>query len=155
MATERQKKHMIGTTFLFTSKGHEAIWGTLSIFVFLDNWSWDLCLSSLELSYKARYQIIQAWVPLLTLTHMYLFFTPYSPAYTTISSAHPHHHWCQSSLPGKDMFHPLVLQFCRRKKEKWENKKHDTLTFWGNGSFAGIYIYIYIYFFFFQSYSSS
>jgi hypothetical protein len=36
MVTERQEKHMVSITFLFTSEGHEAIWGTLSPVVYLD-----------------------------------------------------------------------------------------------------------------------
>jgi hypothetical protein len=36
MGTERQEKHTVSITFLFTSEGHEAIWGTLSTDVFLD-----------------------------------------------------------------------------------------------------------------------
>jgi hypothetical protein len=58
--TERQEKHMVSITFLFTCEGHEAIWGTWSTVIFLDIWSWGLCLSSLELSHKARHQITQA-----------------------------------------------------------------------------------------------
>jgi hypothetical protein len=38
MGTEKQEKHMVSITFLFTSEGHEAIWGTLSIVVFLEVW---------------------------------------------------------------------------------------------------------------------
>jgi hypothetical protein len=38
------------------------------------------------------------------------------------------------------LFHPTVLQFYRRKEEKWENKNHDTLAFPGKGSYVGIYI---------------
>jgi hypothetical protein len=38
MGTEKQEKHMVSITFLFTSEGHEAIWGTLSTVVFLDIW---------------------------------------------------------------------------------------------------------------------
>jgi hypothetical protein len=34
METEKQEKHMVRIIFLFTSEGHEAIWGTLSTFVF-------------------------------------------------------------------------------------------------------------------------
>jgi hypothetical protein len=36
MGAERQEKHTVSITFLFTSEGHEAIWGTLSTVVFLD-----------------------------------------------------------------------------------------------------------------------
>jgi hypothetical protein len=36
MGTESQEKHKVSVTFLFTSEGHEAIWGTLSTVVFLD-----------------------------------------------------------------------------------------------------------------------
>jgi hypothetical protein len=32
MGTEKQEKHMVTITFLFTSEGHEAIWGTLSYY---------------------------------------------------------------------------------------------------------------------------
>jgi hypothetical protein len=44
MGTKKQEKHMVSITFLFTSEGHEAIWGILNT-VFLDIW----------LSHKARY----------------------------------------------------------------------------------------------------
>jgi hypothetical protein len=36
MGTERQEKHTVSITFLFTSEGHEAIWGNLSNVIFLD-----------------------------------------------------------------------------------------------------------------------
>jgi hypothetical protein len=36
MGTEKQEKHMVSITFSLTSKGHEAIWETLSTVVFLD-----------------------------------------------------------------------------------------------------------------------
>jgi hypothetical protein len=36
MGTEKQEKHMVSITFLFTSEGHEAIWGTLSTVVFFE-----------------------------------------------------------------------------------------------------------------------
>jgi hypothetical protein len=35
MGTEREK-HTVKITYLFTSEGHEASWGTLSTVVFLD-----------------------------------------------------------------------------------------------------------------------
>jgi hypothetical protein len=38
MGIEKQEKHTVSITFLFTSEGHKAIWGTLSIVVFLDVW---------------------------------------------------------------------------------------------------------------------
>jgi hypothetical protein len=36
MGTEKQEKHMVSITFLFTSEGHKTIWGILSTVVFLD-----------------------------------------------------------------------------------------------------------------------
>jgi hypothetical protein len=36
--TEKQEKHTVSITFLFTSEGQEATWGTLSTVVFLDIW---------------------------------------------------------------------------------------------------------------------
>jgi hypothetical protein len=39
MGTEKQEKHTVSITSLFTSEGQEAvIWGTLSTVVFLDVW---------------------------------------------------------------------------------------------------------------------
>jgi hypothetical protein len=34
-----------------------------------------------------------------------------------------------SPAPGQDLFHPLVLQFCRRKKRKDKMEKHDILAY--------------------------
>jgi hypothetical protein len=36
MGTEKQEKNTVSITFLFTSEGHEAIWGTLSTVIFPD-----------------------------------------------------------------------------------------------------------------------
>jgi hypothetical protein len=73
MGTEKQEKHVVSITFLFTSEGHEAIWEPWILFFWtsdfltrLDTNSyrqglvWDFCLSSLELSHKARCQLTQA-----------------------------------------------------------------------------------------------
>jgi hypothetical protein len=73
MGTEKQEKHMVNITFLFTSEGHEAIWEPWILFFWtsgfltrLDTNShrqvlvWDFCPSSLELSHKARYQLTHA-----------------------------------------------------------------------------------------------
>jgi hypothetical protein len=38
MGTEKQEKHTVSITFLFTSEGYETIWGILSTVVFLDVW---------------------------------------------------------------------------------------------------------------------
>jgi hypothetical protein len=38
MGTEKQERHTVSITILFTSEGHEAIWGSLSTVVFLDIW---------------------------------------------------------------------------------------------------------------------
>jgi hypothetical protein len=38
MGTEKQEKHTVSITFLFTSEGHEAIWGIFSMLVFLEVW---------------------------------------------------------------------------------------------------------------------
>jgi hypothetical protein len=38
MGTEKQEKRTVSITFLFTSEGHEGIWGTLSTVIFLDVW---------------------------------------------------------------------------------------------------------------------
>jgi hypothetical protein len=39
MGIGRQEEPTVSITFLFISEGHKAIWGTLSIVVFLDIWS--------------------------------------------------------------------------------------------------------------------
>jgi hypothetical protein len=36
MGTEKKEEHTVSITFLFTSEGHKAIWGTLSTVIFLD-----------------------------------------------------------------------------------------------------------------------
>jgi hypothetical protein len=38
MGTEKLEKYTVSITFLFTSEGHEVIWGNLSTVVFLDVW---------------------------------------------------------------------------------------------------------------------
>jgi hypothetical protein len=37
MGTEKQEKHTVSITFLFTSEGQEAIWGNLSNVVYLES----------------------------------------------------------------------------------------------------------------------
>jgi hypothetical protein len=73
MGTEKQEKHTVSITFLFTSEGHKAIWEPWILFFWMSGfltrpvpdhtgtvWFWDFCLSSLELSPKARCQLTQA-----------------------------------------------------------------------------------------------
>jgi hypothetical protein len=36
MGAEKQEKHTVSMTFLYTSEGHKAIWGNLSTVIFLD-----------------------------------------------------------------------------------------------------------------------
>jgi hypothetical protein len=64
---------MVNITFLFTSEGYEAIWEPGILFFWMsglltrpdtrsyrEGLVWDFCLSSLELSYMARYHLTQA-----------------------------------------------------------------------------------------------
>jgi hypothetical protein len=73
MGTEKQEKHMVSIIFLFTSERHEAVWEPWILFFLMSGFLirpdtkshrhslvWDFCLSSLELSHKARCQITQA-----------------------------------------------------------------------------------------------
>jgi hypothetical protein len=73
MGTEKQEKHTVSITFLFTSEGHEAIWEPWILFFWTSGFLtrpdtnshrhslvWDFCLSSLELSHKAKCQLTQA-----------------------------------------------------------------------------------------------
>jgi hypothetical protein len=91
MGTEKQEKHTIDITFLFTSEGHETIWEPWILFFWTSgfltrpdtnshrhNLVWDVCPISLELSHKARYQLTQArshcwlWHSLTKLIHKYV-----------------------------------------------------------------------------------
>jgi hypothetical protein len=73
MGTEKQEKHTVYITLLFTCEGHKAIWEPWILFFWTSGFLtrrntnshrqglvWDFCPSSLVPSYKARYRLTQA-----------------------------------------------------------------------------------------------
>jgi hypothetical protein len=52
--------------------------------------------------------------------HVHTFFAPCSPSYP-FSRPHPPLPLIPTLPPGKDLFHPPILQFCRREKSKKKN----------------------------------
>jgi hypothetical protein len=74
--------------------------------------------------------------------HVYTLLAPYSSPYP--SSHHfPSPQWCQSPQPRKNLFHPSVLWFCRRKNIKDKMRNMKFLLIWDKCNYTGSLLVIF------------
>jgi hypothetical protein len=125
MGTEKQEKHMVSITFLFTSKGHKTIWGTLSTVVFFGCLVLRLLSQFLRVFHKARYQITHATSSPET-------FVSFPGSFLTRPDTNSH---SQDPTAGSDNFFLLKKQssggqnrFCLGRVVPYPKKKK-----WGKG----------------------